>query len=70
MSLDALKREAATLDDKSRKELIAFLISLREQQWLAHARAAGRKLNDPDSSRWLTQDEFQARQDEIPKPPE
>jgi len=70
MSLENLKREAAALDDQSRKDLVAFLVSLREEQWHAHARAVGRKLDDPDPSRWLTLEEFQARLDRIPEPPE
>lgn len=70
MSLEALKREAAALDDQSRKELMAFLIALREKQWHAHARNAGHKLDDPDQSRWLTLEDFQARLGQIPEPPE
>lgn len=70
MSLEALKQQAAALDDQSRKELVAFLVSLREKQWQAYARAAAKKLDDPDTSRWLTLDEFQARLAEMPEPPE
>jgi hypothetical protein len=70
MSLEDLKREVAALDEKSRKELFAFLVSLREQEWAAHAREVARKLDDPDPSRWLPLDEFQARLDRIPAPPE
>jgi hypothetical protein len=68
MSLDALKREAAALDDAGRKELFAFLVSLREQQWGASLREAGKVLDDPDQSRWLTPEEFKARLDQIPEP--
>lgn len=70
MSLEALKREAAALDDQSRKELMAFLVALREKQWHAHARNVGHKLDDPDQSRWLTLEEFQTRLDQIPERPE
>jgi len=70
MSLETLKQQAAALDDQSRKELVAFLVSLREKQWQAYARAAARKLDDPDASRWLTLEEFQTRLAERPEPPE
>ena len=61
MSLEALKREAAALDEPSRKELFSFLISLRERQWAARAQATSQSLADPDPSRWLTLEEFQTR---------
>ena len=70
MSLETLKQQAAALDDQSRRELVAFLVSLREKQWQAYARTAGRKLDDPDASRWLTLEEFQTRLAEMPEPPE
>jgi hypothetical protein len=70
MSLENLKREAAALDDQSRKELVAFLVALREQQWHAHARSVAHKLDDPDASRWLTLEEFQTRLDRIAESPE
>lgn len=70
MSLETLKQEAAALDDTSRKELFSFLISLREQQWAGQARKMARSLDDPDPNRWLTLDEFRARLDQIPEPPE
>ncbi|MEO7317624.1 MAG: hypothetical protein ABIZ56_01410 [Chthoniobacteraceae bacterium] len=68
MSLDALKREAAALDEKSRKELVAFLISLREKQWAEEVQAMAKKLDDPDQSRWLTPEQFKTRLDQIPEP--
>lgn len=39
MSLETLKRDAAALDDAARRELRAFLISLREKQWVSGVRA-------------------------------
>jgi hypothetical protein len=69
MSLEALKREAAALDEASRRELISFLISLREKQWTAQANAMARRLDDPDPSRWLTLEEFEGRLDRIAEPP-
>lgn len=66
--MEVLKREAAALDDDSRKELFSFLVALREQQWSAHARALARRLDDPDPSRWLTVEEFKTQLDQIPEP--
>ena len=70
MSLESLKQQAAALDDQSRKELVAFLLSLREKQWQAYARASASKLDDPNPDRWLTFEDFQARLAEMPEPPE
>ena len=68
MSLETLKREAAALDDAARRELCAFLISLREKQWEAHLRKLAPRLDDADPSRWLTLDEFKERLEKIPEP--
>lgn len=68
MSLEALKREAAALDEAARRELCAFLISLREKQWEAHLRRLAPRLDDPAPDRWLTLDELRARLDKIPEP--
>lgn len=68
MSLEALKREAAALDDEARRELCAFLISLRERQWEAHLRSLAPRLNDPVPDRWLTLEEVRARLEKIPEP--
>ena len=69
MSLEALKREAAALDERSRKELFSYLVSLREEQWASRARELAKNLDDPDPSRWLTLEEFKIRLNEIPEPP-
>jgi hypothetical protein len=69
MNLDALKQEAAALDESSRKELLSFLLAMREEQWARHAREAARKLDDPNLDRWLTIEEFKSRLDRIPEPP-
>ena len=68
MNLDALKREAAALDDNARKELFAFLVSLREKQWAEHLREAAAVLDSHEQSRWLTPEEFKKRLENIPVP--
>ena len=70
MSLETLKREAAALDESGRKELLAYLISLREQKWAAHAREISKRLDDPNPGHWLTLEEFKERLDKIPEPAE
>jgi hypothetical protein len=66
MSQDALKRAAAALDEASRRELLTFLVSLREQQWALRFHGAASR---PDSEReWLTPEEFERRLHAIPEP--
>jgi hypothetical protein len=70
MSLETLKQSAAALDEGSRKELLSFLLAMREEEWAASAREAARKLDDPNPDRWLTLEELRARLDQIPEPSE
>ena len=69
MSLETLKCEAAALDEGARRELCAFLISLREKQWEAHLRKLAPRLDDAAPDRWLTLEELKARLEKIPEPP-
>ena len=57
------------LNEGAKKELLHFLVSLREKQWAEHANAASKPLDDPDQPRWLTATEFKTRLDRIPEPP-
>jgi hypothetical protein len=68
MSLEALKKEAASLDEQSRKELVTFLISLRAQQRTDRARRLAEIRDSRDPSRWLTPEEFQERLGRIAEP--
>jgi hypothetical protein len=70
VSLETLKQKAAALDAASQGELLVFLATLREERWAAEARRLGKKLDDPDPDRWLTPEDFWARVDKIPAPPE
>lgn len=67
MSLDALKQEAASLDEKSQVELLVFLATLREERWANRLQEASKKLDDPKTE-WLSGDEFWARVDKVPPP--
>ena len=70
MSLDVLKKEAALLDEQSRKDLMGFLVSLRGQDRTERARRLAEIRDDQDPSRWLTPEEFQERLGAIPEPVE
>lgn len=67
MSLEALKREAANLDEQSRKELVGYLVSLRHQQ-ADRARRMTEIRDAKDPGRWLTADEFKDRLNRIAEP--
>ena len=68
MSLETLKTEAATLDERSRKELVSFLISLRGKERAGRAQRLTAIMDDKDPGRWLTAEEFKERLDRIPAP--
>lgn len=69
VAVASLKQECVRLDEGARKELLHFLVSLREKQWAEHANAASKPLDDPDQPRWLTATDFKTRLDRIPEPP-
>ena len=68
MSLETLKKEAASLDEQSRKELVTFLVSLRNQQPEDRARRLTEIRDGRDPNRWLTPEEFRERLDRIEVP--
>jgi len=68
MSLEALKKEAANLDEQSRKELVKFLVSLRTGPSADRARRLREIRDDQDPARWLTPGEFRERLDRIAEP--
>ena len=68
MSLETLKKEAASLDEPSRKELVTFLVSLRHQQSADRACRLTEIRDAQDPGRWLTPEQFKQRLDEIVEP--
>ena len=68
MSLEALKKEAANLDEQSRKELVKFLVSLRTEPSADRARRLREIRDDQNPARWLTPEEFRERLDRIAEP--
>jgi hypothetical protein len=63
MSVDELKREAASLAPEKQRELAAFLVQLRNSRDSHYDSTLQRKMNETDRSRWLTPDEFERRLD-------
>jgi len=68
MSLETLKKEAASLDEPSRKELVTFLVFLRHQQSADRGRRLTEIRDAQDPGRWLTPEEFGERLDGIAEP--
>jgi hypothetical protein len=69
MSLDALKQEIAALDGTARRELMSYLMALRQEKLAAFVNEAAKRLDDPNTE-WLTLEEMKARLDQIPEPVE
>ena len=61
MTIEQLKTAAAKLSAKKQKELIAFLLKLRNDRDPGYRRRMRDRLDDSDPSHWLTPDEFEAR---------
>ena len=63
MSLEQLKREVTGLSDHEQAELIRYTVQLRQANDPEYRREVTDRLNDKDSSHWLTPDEFEKRLD-------
>ena len=61
MSVEQLKREVASLDDRERAELISYTLQLRHAHDGDYRREVTERLNDSDKSHWLTPEEFERR---------
>ncbi|MBW8863328.1 MAG: hypothetical protein JF609_00070 [Verrucomicrobia bacterium] len=61
MSVMDLKRELMALSATEKAEVAAFLFQLRRQDDAAYQTTVRRRLDDKDSSHWLTPDEFEKR---------
>lgn len=61
ISLDQLKREAASLADREQTELISHTLQLRHAHDAEYRREVKDRLNDQDKSPWLTSEEFERR---------
>lgn len=61
MTLEEIKKEAELLTFADQGKLAAFVVSLRNRQDPAYKAEIQRRLNDTNSSHWLTPDQFEAR---------
>jgi hypothetical protein len=64
MSIEELKKEASALSPERQRELIAYLLHLRESQDPNYPAMLAQRLDDADRRHWLTPDEFEARLNE------
>jgi hypothetical protein len=64
MSVQQLKNELAALSDAERAEVSAFLFHLRHASDADYQATLERRLNDKDSSHWLSVEEVEKRLDE------
>ena len=60
MSIDVLKQELSTLDAKSRRQVMAFLVSLQDAQDETHRRKIVKKIGRP-ASEFATLEELDRR---------
>ena len=60
MSIDVLKQELSTLDAKSRRQVMAFLVSLQDAQDETHRRKIVEKIRRP-ASEFATLEELDRR---------
>ena len=63
MSIEQLKKEAATLSFQQQGELAAYLVQLRNRQDPDYLREMQRRIEDKDQANWLTPVEFERKLD-------
>lgn len=61
MSIPELKTKIAALSPDDRRELAAFLVSLRHRDWVRHGEQMARKIDDKNPDHWLTWEELDQR---------
>jgi hypothetical protein len=61
MSLAQIKDQAATLESKEQRELIAFLISIQTGRNEEFRSVLARKIDDADPSHWVGLDDLRKR---------
>ena len=59
MSLDALMKEAVTLDESERRRLMACLIALGDRERADYREKLARKIDDTSPGRWLSAEEIE-----------
>lgn len=61
MSIDTLKLEVNSLDDRQRRQLMAYLVGLEMSKDAEHAAEMARRMDDKDPSHWVTLEEMDRR---------
>ncbi|MSU50401.1 MAG: hypothetical protein EXS37_15170 [Opitutus sp.] len=61
MSLDVLKQELAVLPAIERSQIMAYLLSLQDEQDDAYRTALARKIDEKDPHRWVSLEELDHR---------
>jgi hypothetical protein len=61
MSIDAIKQELAGLDVARRNEIVAYLLSINDQNNAPYRSSLTRKIDDKNPTHWLTLEELDRR---------
>jgi len=61
MSIDAIKQELASLDVERRNEIVAYLLSIDDQNNAEYRSSLTRKIDDKNPANWLTLEEMDRR---------
>ena len=61
MSIQEIKSEIEALPAHDRKELVAFLVSLRHREIAGYRARMSSRIDDSDPSKWLTLEEMDQR---------
>jgi hypothetical protein len=61
MSLQEIKAEIAALPPEERRELAAFLVSLRHEDLAGYRARMARKIDDKDPANWASLEEMDLR---------
>ncbi len=61
MEVGELKSKLAALDSKGRRQVIAFLLALEEQNDEEYRKELARRIDDKDPNHWVSLDELDRR---------
>lgn len=61
MSIQELKEELKTLSAPERRQLAAFLVTLRHRDLAGYRERLARKMDDDDPAHWLTLEQLDQR---------
>jgi hypothetical protein len=61
MSIEAIKQELASLDVARRNEIVAYLLSIDDQNDAEYRASLTRKIDDKNPAHWLTLEEMDRR---------